>query len=103
MARVVRLTPEARDDLIVIQEWQTQPGAGAAARPRLRSIVAAINRLDEHPCLHARSEHRGTREFSVARHRVVYQVHRDTGSNQTAGDVLVLRIFGPGQDRSGAI
>jgi hypothetical protein len=29
-------------------------------------------------------------------------VHRDTGSNATAGDVLVLRVFGPGQDRERA-
>jgi hypothetical protein len=29
----------------------------------------------------------------------LYRVVPDTGRNDTAGDVLVLRVFGPGQDR----
>jgi hypothetical protein len=33
-------------------------------------------------------------------HVVVYELHPDTGSNATAGDVLVLRVFGPGQDQA---
>lgn len=32
-------------------------------------------------------------------YRVIYRVSADTGRNDTAGDVLVLRIFGPRQDR----
>lgn len=32
-------------------------------------------------------------------HRVIYRVSPDTGSNSTAGDVQVLRVFGPGQSR----
>jgi hypothetical protein len=31
------------------------------------------------------------------RHRIVYSVNPDTGDNATAGDVEVLRIYGPGQ------
>jgi hypothetical protein len=27
------------------------------------------------------------------------KVRPDTGRNETAGDVIVLRVFGPGQDR----
>jgi hypothetical protein len=27
------------------------------------------------------------------------EVHSDTGRNDTAGDVRVPRVFGPGQDR----
>jgi hypothetical protein len=61
-------------------------------------IIAAIEGLPGHPCRHARSEH-GRREFSAEGHRIVYRVEPDTGSNSTAGDVLVLRIFGPGQSR----
>ncbi len=30
---------------------------------------------------------------------MVYRVDPDTGDNETAGDVLILRIFGPGQSR----
>lgn len=100
MPRVVRLTPEARDDLSAIRQWYSQPGSGAAARRRAQSIVSAIERLNEHPCRHARGGHPNTGEFSVVGHRVIYEVHPDTGRNETAGDVLVLRIFGPGQNRS---
>ena len=35
-------------------------------------------------------------------YRVIYQVDPDTGRNDTAGNVLILRIFGPGQSRDGA-
>jgi hypothetical protein len=34
----------------------------------------------------------------VQGHLVVYRLLPDTGSNQTAGDVEVLRVFEPGQD-----
>jgi hypothetical protein len=33
----------------------------------------------------------------VARHRIVYRVNPDSGDNATAGDVEVLRLYGPGQ------
>jgi hypothetical protein len=32
-------------------------------------------------------------------YRVLYEVDPDTGSSATAGDVRVLRVYGPGQDR----
>jgi hypothetical protein len=32
-------------------------------------------------------------------YRALYTVVQDTGRSATAGDVLVLRIFGPGQSR----
>jgi hypothetical protein len=32
-------------------------------------------------------------------HIVIYSQHPDTGRNDMAGDVTVLRIFGPGQLR----
>lgn len=37
--------------------------------------------------------------MAVQRHVVIYEVNPDTGSNATSGDVVVLRIFGPGQSR----
>jgi len=30
----------------------------------------------------------------------MYEVDPDTGRNDSAGDMLLLRVFGPGQDRS---
>ena len=42
----------------------------------------------------------GVRERHVEGYRVAYEVAADTGSNTTAGDVTVLRVFGPGQQRT---
>lgn len=41
------------------------------------------------------------REVPVAGgYRVIYVVTPDTGDNATAGNVEVLRVFGPGQNRT---
>jgi hypothetical protein len=41
------------------------------------------------------------REIPVAGgYRVIYVVKPDTGDNATAGDVEVLRVFGPRQERT---
>ncbi|HUB15921.1 MAG TPA: hypothetical protein VMB34_28505 [Acetobacteraceae bacterium] len=34
-----------------------------------------------------------------AGYRALDEVHPDTGRDETAGDVTVLRVYGPGQDR----
>ena len=99
MPRVVRLAPRARHDLGEIRKWQLQAGSGLAARRRVLAILKAIERLRDHPCLYAVGDHPGRREMSCEGHRVIYRVDPDTGHNGTAGDVLVLRVFGPGQTR----
>jgi hypothetical protein len=33
------------------------------------------------------------------RYRVLYEIIPDAGRNDTAGDVRVLRVFGPGRSR----
>ena len=33
--------------------------------------------------------------------RAFYEVEHDTGRNEDAGDVVVLRVYGPGQSREG--
>ena len=99
MPRILDFTDEAIDDLAAMRGWYSQPGAGAAAKRRAQAIMAAIWRLREMPCLHARGDRPGTREMSCEGHRVIYRVDPDTGSNATAGDVLVLAVFGPGQSR----
>ena len=99
MPRQVRLSDEAAADLDAVYRWQVQPGAGPTALRRLRIIAAAIRRLHRNPCLYGKGEKSGTREFSVEGHRIVYAVRPDTNNNATAGDVTVLRVFGPGQNR----
>jgi ParE toxin of type II toxin-antitoxin system, parDE len=66
----------------------------------LTAIRAAINRLRQYPCLYSTGEHPGVRELPCdGGYRALYRVAPDTGHNDTAGDVVVLRVFGPGQSR----
>lgn len=100
MPRRLRYTPEARDDLNAVWRWQTQPGSGSAAIRRLKAIRAAIRRLKQHPCLYPVGQHPGVRELPCdGDYRALYEVRPDTGRDETAGDVRVLRVFGPGQSR----
>lgn len=99
MPRDLRYADRAIADLEAVVDWQTQPGSGAAAVRRVKAIRAAIERLRDVPCLHVHGEHPGTREMSCQGHRVIYEVVPDTGRNATAGNVTVLRVFGPGQSR----
>jgi plasmid stabilization system protein ParE len=100
--RELHYADAAIDDLQAIAHWLTQPGAGSAARRRLQAIWAAIERLRAHPCLHPVGHHPGVRELPCGGgHRALYRVIPDTGRDETAGDVQVLRVFGPGQSRGG--
>jgi plasmid stabilization system protein ParE len=98
--RKLDYTDEAIEDLRAIRRWLTQPGSGPRARRRLRAIRAAINRLKQHPCLWPIGQHAGLRELLCeGRYRALYEVIPDTGRDETAGDVIVLRVHGPGQSR----
>lgn len=100
MPRQLSYTDTALADLRAARRWLTQPGAGSAARRRLLAILDAIDDLRAHPCRFPVGMHPGVRErLCGGGYQVFYQVHPDTGSNQTAGDVRVLRVYGPGQDR----
>lgn len=100
MTRKLIYTRSALADLDAIRLWQTQPGSGPAARRRLKAIVAAIGQLRQHPCLHPVGDHPGVRELPCdGGYRVMFDVQPDTGRDETAGDVQVLRVFGPGQSR----
>lgn len=88
-------------DLVAIQHWQMQPGHGPRAIQRLQRIRQAVDRLTAYPSLGTPGAHPGTRELFVAGgHCVVYRLDPDTNDTLTAGDVLILRIFGPGQSRN---
>ena len=100
MSRKLRYADPAIADLETILRWQTQPGSGAAGIRRVKTIRAAIRRLKDAPCRHAPGDQPGTRQLPCEGHLVIYEVDPDTGRNATAGDVLVLRVFGPGQSRN---
>ena len=101
MARKRRLTIArgAARDLAEARRWLAQSGAGRHAARRLAALGAAVRDLREHPCRWPRGGHHGVRERHVEGYRVAYEVAPDTGDDTTAGDVTVLRVFGPGQDR----
>ena len=96
MPRKVEYTNIALSDLDTIGRWLTQPGAGLVARRKLAAMRAAIERLSLYPCTYLLGSHPGVRELPRPGG---YRVSPDTRSNETAGDVRVLRVYGPGQDR----
>lgn len=82
-----------------MRQWLLQPGSGPTAQRKLRAIEIAVRELVRFPCRHAIGSHAGIRERYVQGHTIAYRVSPDTGDNRTAGDVIVLRVFGPGQSR----
>jgi len=100
LPRRLRFTDEALADLAAVRSWLTQPGSGPAARKCLAALRTDIRRLKLHPCLYPVADHPGVRELPCGGgYRVLYEVTPDTGISATAGDVMVLRVYGPGQDR----
>jgi plasmid stabilization system protein ParE len=98
--RTLTDAPVARDDLIAIRSRLTQASSGPAARRRLRAIRTAINRPREDSCRYPVGEHPGVRERPCSGgYGALYKVRPDTGRDDTAGHVRVLRVFGPGQSR----
>lgn len=98
MPRKLIYAPRAVADLDAIRRWLTQPGSGPAARRRLMAVRTAINQLRTNPCRHPVGDHPDVRELPCkGGYRALYEVRPDTGRNETAGDVQVLRVFGPGQ------
>jgi len=97
VARRLIYAREARDDREAVRGWLIQPGSGPAARHKLAAIRADIWRLQQQPCLWPAGDHSSVRELPAAGgYRVLYKVEPDTGRNETAGDLTVLRVYGPG-------
>lgn len=98
--RQLNIAAAAVRDLDAARRWLTQPGAGERAARRLLALASAVQDLQEHPCRWPVGERAGLRERPVEGYRILYVVTPDTGGDATAGDVTVLRIFGPGQERT---
>ena len=100
MLRDLRYTDKALADLDAARRWLTQPGSGPWAWRQLAAIWSSIEALRENPCRYPVGQHRGVRELPCdGGYRALYRVIPDTGRDDTAGDVRVLRVYGPGQDR----
>jgi plasmid stabilization system protein ParE len=101
MPQTLSYTAEALADLNAIRSWLTQPGSGQAARRRLLAIRASIRKLRHHPCLYGLGAYPDVPELPCdGGYRALYEIHPDTGHNETAGNVVVLHVFGPGQSRA---
>ena len=99
MPRRLDNTEDAVDDT-AIRGWLTQPGSGPRAKLRLAAIRAEIKWLRQRPCLFPFGEHPGVRELPCdGGYRALYEVTPDICRGETAGDVLVPRVYGPGQNR----
>jgi plasmid stabilization system protein ParE len=99
MWRTLTISAAAARDLKAARKWLRQPGAGETAVKRLSSIRSAIKELRQYPCRWPEGEHQGVRERPVEGYMIMYEIHLDTGDNRTAGDVQILRVFGPHQLR----
>jgi plasmid stabilization system protein ParE len=100
--RTLSYTDTAIADLEAAATWLRQRGSGPAAWAKLDAILRAIDGLRDHPCRWPLGRHAGVRErLCAGGWRVFYDVDPDTGRDDTAGNVRVLRVYGPGQERRG--
>lgn len=95
----VILSATATRDLGQIRAWYSQPGSGPRAKRRASAILQAMRDLERHPPIGAPSEEPGVRERVVEEHTVIYRVQNDTGVAGQGGDIEVIRIWQPGQNR----
>ena len=91
--RTVFLSPAAADDLEGVRAWYFQPGAGSVAKRRVQHILKGIEALAEWPFIGASGPEPGSREHVVENHVVFYRVDPESG------DVEIIRVWRPGQDR----
>ena len=88
----LRFTPAALDDIAGVRLWYGQAGAGHVARAKVRAIREGIRRL-RHPqwSRAGRELGHGDRIVVIHGHSIIYRL--------TPEAVIILRVFGPGQDR----
>jgi len=97
--RRVILSPTATRDLGQIRACYSQPGSGPRAKRKASAIVQALRDLERYPFIGAPSEEPSVRERVVEEHTVIYRVQNDFGAAEQAGDIEVIRIWQPGQNR----
>jgi plasmid stabilization system protein ParE len=96
--RTVTIAPGAAVALREARLWLTQKGSGIDGRRRWEELKNARRRLREWPYIGALSqEHAGHRQLVVSGYRILYFVEHDTGDSQTAGNIRMVAVFGPGQ------
>ncbi len=98
MPRRVTTAPEAVRALGEARSWLLQSGSGPVGAKRWQSLRDARRTLRAHPYLGRPSEeHPGHRQLVMSGYRLLYRVDPDTGDSDTAGDIRIVAVFGPGQ------
>jgi hypothetical protein len=82
-----------------MRSWMNQSGAGQRAKDRARKTAKAVRELRNESVQWPKGEQPGTRQRVAEEYTIIYSVDPDTNDQVTAGDVYVLRIYGPGQSR----
>ncbi len=99
MVRRVAVTPEAAAAFRNARQWLMQPGSGRAGALRWQKLRGIRKILQRSPYIGpAFAGQPGVRVVVVSDYRVLYQVVPDTGDTQSAGDILIVALFGPGQE-----
>ncbi len=99
MARKLEYSILSLLDLAQMRRWLSQPGAGPRAKARAGEIAKAARDLRGDPVQWPKGDVPGTRQRIVRDYTIVYAIDPDTDDRLTAGDVYILRVYGPGQKR----
>lgn len=92
------MAPDALEAMRQARAWLMQGGSGPNGRARWHALRDSRMRLRTYPYLGAPVADRpGRYRLVVGEYRLIYRVDPDTGVSDTAGDVRVVAVFGPGQ------
>ncbi len=100
MPRKVRTAAKAVAALDQARLWLLQPGSGSFGLQRWTALQSVPRRLRDHPfagpvC----PENSAYRQIVVHGYIFYYRIMPGAGGSATAGDIEIVDIFGPGQDR----
>jgi plasmid stabilization system protein ParE len=87
-------------DIAQMRRWLSQLGSGSRAKQRAQKIARAIRELQRDPMQWPEGELFGTRQRVVEDYTIIYVVDPRGDGKDPFGDVCILRLYGPGQDRS---
>lgn len=90
----LRVAALARQDILQAKAWLTQPGSGPRGHHRYATLNRAVLDLRHAPLRWPIGDNAEVRERPVEGHRLFYSV------DVAARTVILLRVFGPFQDRS---
>jgi plasmid stabilization system protein ParE len=71
------------------------------ASRRWKALLDVPNRLRRHPYIGpVVEENPAYRQLTVAGYVLIYRIDPDTGRAETAGDIEIVDVFGPGQEQN---